>query len=201
MRATTDTQTDLIVAQSPRPGAVKFFLAWIGLGLLGFPLGGYLGHLVAGPVDGVMPALLGGALTGAGIGLAQWVMLRKHLGVGPGWIATTSVSLAAGLATGAAAVDYGTTTSKLAIMGAICGAFVGIAQGLMMRGRFSGWFAWIVAMPALWALGWVVTDAWGIDVEERFTVFGASGSIAFGALSAAMLLVGIRGSRDAKARM
>ena len=29
----------------------------------------------------------------------------------------------------------------------------------------------------MWALGWAVTTAVGIDVEEQFTVFGASGAL------------------------
>jgi hypothetical protein len=165
----------------------------MGLCLLGFPLGGYLGYFVFGRVDGVVPAVLGGALTGAGIGLAQWVLLRRYLGVGIEWIAATGVGLAAGLATGAAVVDYETSATALAIMGAISGAFVGLVQGLLLRRvRFPLWHVWIVAMPVLWAVGWVVTEAAGISVEDQFTVFGASGTVVFGALSGFLLLAGTR---------
>jgi hypothetical protein len=162
------------------------------LSLLGFPLGGYLGHLIAGPVDGVMPALLGGALTGAGIGVAQWFLLRRILGMGLEWIAATSIGLAVGLPIGALTVDYETSISQLAIMGAISGATVGLAQGLLLRDKFSLWPVWVVTMPALWALGWVVTEAAGIDVEKQFTVFGASGTVVFAILSGLLLLAGMR---------
>lgn len=64
-------------------------------------------------------------------------MLRRSLSVGPEWIAATSAGLAVGLAIGAIAVGYETTTSQLAIMGAIQGAFVGIAQGMVLRNKFS----------------------------------------------------------------
>lgn len=47
-------------------------------------------------------------------------------------------------------------------------------------------------MPVLWALGWLVTEAAGINVEEQFTVFGASGTVVFAALSAFLLLAGTR---------
>jgi len=100
--------------------------------------------------------------------------------------------LAVGLAKGAMTVGYETTTSQLAIMGAVSGASVGTAQGLLLRGKFSLWQAWIVAMPALWALSWVVTASAGIDVENQFTVFGASGAAVFGVLSALLLLAGLR---------
>ena len=39
-----------------------------------------------------------------------------------------------------------------------------------MWDKFSLWQAWIVAMPAFWTLGWVVTTAIGIGVEDQFTV-------------------------------
>jgi hypothetical protein len=118
--------------------------------------------------------------------------------MGPVWILATSAALAAGLTIGAAVVGYETTASQLAIMGAFSGAAVGIAQGILLRNRFSLWQAWMVAMPALFALGWVVTEAWGIDVAKQFTVFGASGSVAFGILSGLLLMAGKRiHNRDA----
>jgi hypothetical protein len=97
------------------------------------------------------------------------------------------------------AVGYMTTMSQLAIMGAISEATVGIAQGLLLSDRFSLWHVWMVAMPALWALGWVVTDAAGIGVAQQFTVFGASGSVVFGILSALLLVAGMRREKSASA--
>jgi hypothetical protein len=199
MSATAGTHAGPGVIQLPPPTGVKTFLIWAGLSLIGIPLGGYLGHTVAGAVDSVMPALIGGALTGAAIGLAQWLMLRRSLGIGPEWIVATSVGLAVGLAIGAMAVGYETTTSQLAIMGAISGAAVGIAQGLLLRDKFSLWHVWMVAMPVLWALGWVVTDAAGIDVAKQFTVFGLSGSVVFAILSALLLMAGMRKQKSESA--
>jgi hypothetical protein len=199
MSATADTRAGPGALRLPQPAGAKTFFIWVGLSLLSFPLGGFLGHTVAGPVDGVMPALIGGALTGASIGLAQWLMLRRHLGMGPEWIVATSAALAVGLAIGAMAVGYETTMSQLAIMGAISGAVVGIVQGLLLRNRFSLWHVWMVAIAALWALGWVVTDAAGIDVAKQFTVFGASGTVVFAILSALLLIAGMRGEKSASA--
>jgi hypothetical protein len=50
----------------------------------------------------------------------------------------------------------------------------------------------MVAMPALWGLGWVVTASAGISVEDQFTVFGAAGAAVFGVLSGLLLLAGLR---------
>jgi hypothetical protein len=177
---------------------VKPFFMWMGVCILGIPIGGYLGNIVAGPVDGVPPALLGGAVTGAVIGLAQWFMLRRSVGVGLGWIPATSVGLAVGLAVGAMAVGYETARPQLMIMGAISGAFVGIAQGIMLRDRFSLWHVWIVANPPAWALGWLVSSyVISRNIDERFPVFGASGVVVFATITGLLLMAGMRRAKSA----
>ena len=177
---------------APRMSAVKIVLSWVGVTLIAFPLAGYLGWGISGHVDSVGPALVGGAITGAGIGLVQWAFLKRDLDMSPLWILATSAGLAAGLAVGAAVVDYETTSSRLALMVAITGASVGIAQGLLLRSKFSLWHLWMIAMGPLFALGWFVTEAAGIDVAKQFTVFGASGSVVFGILSGILLAAGKR---------
>jgi hypothetical protein len=179
----------------PRMSGVKIVFSWIGIALVAFPLAGYAGWGIGGHVDGVGPALIGGGITGAGIGFVQWLFLRRDLNIGPVWILATSVALAAGLGIGAAVVGYETSPSQLAIMGAISGGAVGIAQGILLRNRFSLWHVWMVAMPVMYAIGWVVTEAIGIDVANQFTVFGASGSVVFGLLSGLLMMAGRR-TRD-----
>jgi hypothetical protein len=197
MSTTTATRASPVF-QAARPAGAKTFFTWIGLSLLGIPLAGYLGWGVMGHVDSVTPALIGGALTGAGIGFAQWLMLRRSLGVGLEWILATSAGLAVGLAIGAAVVSYETTTSQLVIMGAIQGAFVGIAQGTVLRNRFSLWPVWMIAMPVLFSVSWVVTDV-VIDSGQQFTVFGASGTVAFAILSGVLLMAGTREEKSVSA--
>jgi hypothetical protein len=199
MSATAVRQAPPAVRESPPPaGAKTFFFKWAGLCLLGFPLGGYLGNIVAGPVDGVTPALLGGALAGAGIGLAQWLLLRRSLGVGRSWIPATSVGLAVGLAVGAMAVGYETGRPQLMIMGAISGAFVGVAQGILLRNKFSLWRVWIVMNPPAWALGWLVSSyVISRNIDERFPVFGASGTVVFAIITGLLLMAGMRGAKPA----
>jgi hypothetical protein len=197
MSASTRTAAGPDVRQLSRHSEARTFFIWMGLCVLGIPLAGYLGWGVAGHVDGVTPALIGGALTGAGIGFAEWLLLRRSLGVGPGWILATSVGLALGLAVGAVVVGYETTVSQLAIMGAIQGAFVGIAQGMLLRNKkFPLWHVWMVAMPVFFSIAWVVTDG-VIDSGQQFTVFGASGAVVFAILSGLLLMAGIRRDKSA----
>ena len=139
-------------------------------------MAGEIGHLVAGRVDSVSAAVLGGVVTGAGLGAAQWALLRRR-GIGVGWIPATAVGLGAGLAVGAALVSYRTDITSLALMGAICGLAVGIAQGAML-GNTKRMLGWSAVTAALWAVGWSVTTAGGISVDQQFVVFGAYGAIA-----------------------
>jgi hypothetical protein len=151
---------------------------------LGFPLGGVIAEAVAGPVDGVGPAILGGALTGAVLGAVQaWGMGPK----GPParrWIAATAAGLTVGLALGSAAVDYGTDLGDLAVQGAICGLAIGSAQALLLRGRLA--YLWPPALSGLWALGWAITTSIGVDVETQYTVFGSSGALVVTAATAVL---------------
>ena len=121
-------------------------------------------------------ALLGAVVTGAGLGAAQWALLR-HRGVGLTWVPATAAGLSVGLAAGAALVSYRTDISSLALMGAVSGLGVGIAQGAML-GNTKRMLLWTAATGALWAIGWTATTAGGISVENQFVVFGAYGAIA-----------------------
>jgi hypothetical protein len=151
---------------------------------LGFPLGGLLAELIAGPVEGLAPALLGGAITGLVLGAVQaWGMGAIAPPAGR-WIGATTVGLSAGLAAGSAAVGYGTSLAELAVQGAICGLAIGTAQALVLRGRAA--YLWAPALSALWALGWAVSTSIGIDVETQYTVFGASGALVVTAATAVL---------------
>lgn len=46
---------------------------------------------------------------------------------------------------------------------------------------------------ALWPVGWSVTRAFGVSVEDRFAVFGATGALTVTALSGVVLVVLLRG--------
>lgn len=161
---------------------------WVAVALA-FPVAGYIGWGVSGHVDAAGAALIGGAITGAGLGLGEWLVAREAFEPAPAWIAASAAGYAAGLLIGAALVDYGTDLGDLALMGAISGAVLGAAQGLCLAAqgqtRLAG--AWAAAMPVLFALGWCASTAIGVDVDKQFTVFGAAGAIVFAFLSGLVL--------------
>lgn len=172
---TTTTSFHAPVAERPQRRSWRPWWRWL-LVALAFPVAGLIGHFVAGRVDSVRAALIGGVVTGAGLGAAQWALLRRR-GIRARWILATAVGLGAGLAVGAALVSYGTDITSLVVMGAVSGIGVGITQGTML-GTTTRLLGWTAATAALWAVGWAATTAGGISVDEQFVVFGAYGAIA-----------------------
>jgi hypothetical protein len=163
-----------------------FWLRWVPT-FIGFIAGGALGTAVAGRLDSVTAALIGGAVTGAVIGGGQWLVLRRVLPGAKWWIGASSVGNAAGLAIGAPLVDYGTGPGDLVAQGAVGGLVIGVLQALVLyRGTGTGLW-WAPVMVPLWALGWFTMWAARIDVDQQFFSFGFFGAVAFTLLSALLL--------------
>jgi hypothetical protein len=164
---------------------------WLAVALA-FPIAGYIGWKIGGPVDSAPSALVGGALTGAGLAAVQWWAAGGRVGRAAPWIAAGAAGYAVGLAAGAALVGYDTSIGALALMGLVSGASLGLAQGFVLTqlgdARLAA--AWGVAMPTLFALGWVPTTAIGVSVEDQFTVFGAAGAVLFMLSSGVVLAMG-----------
>jgi hypothetical protein len=171
-------------------GPTSLFPGWRWAAVaLAFPIAGLIGWAVSGPVDAPSAALIGGLITGAGLGAGEWWAAKNAFGDGLTWIATSAVSYGAGLLAAAAAVGYNTDIGSLALVGAISGVFLGTGQGLALaqQGRVRFAFVWAAAMPILLALGWMASTGIGVDVDEQFTVFGAAGAIVFTLLSGLVL--------------
>ncbi len=171
----------------PHPRAFPGW-SWVAVALA-FPVAGYLGWWVSGPVDTIGTAALGGALTGAGLGAVQWWAASRALGAAGAWIGASAAGYAVGLAAGAALVGYDTGLGALVLMGLVSGASMGAAQALALsrQGHRRLGAAWGAAMPLLFAVGWVPTVAIGVSVEDQFTVFGAAGAVLFMVVSGLVL--------------
>ena len=164
---------------------LKAWLLWTA-GFVAFIIGGALATALVGRVDDAGSALVGGMIAGAVIGTGQWLVARRQLDPRT-WIPATALAMGIGLGVGAWVVGYGTSLGELALMGAITGIPLGAAQAYLLRDRVANAWVWAAAMPLLWALGWTVTTAGGIDVDQQFAVFGAYGAITFMALSGILL--------------
>ena len=186
---------------SDEPGAVgwRFFLWWM-LAFLGFPLGGLLALVLVGSVDGAASGVLAGALAGAVIGAAQWLVLRRYLRVGPGWVLATALGVAIGEAVEAWLTGAGTGIGALLITGLATGVAVGLLQWWLLRGRVQVASLWPLVVVVAWPLGWTVTWAAGVDVERSYAVFGSTGALVFAAITGAAMWLMLRGSSRAAAQ-
>jgi len=161
------------------------------LSFVGFPLGGLTAMVLSGPVDTTLAAITGGLLTGTILGAAQALAMRFDrfdlLTWVLTWVLATAAGLAAGLAIGASVVDFRTGLGDLVLQGAISGLAVGAAQSLVLVRRTGPLaFLWPAYLAAAWSIGWAVTTAIGVQVEEQFTVFGAAGAVTVTMLTAVL---------------
>jgi hypothetical protein len=160
-------------ATVPKQRALRWLPSFVG-----FPIGGFIAELIVGPIDAVGAALVGGAISGVILGAAQAWGLGWTGPPARRWTLATGLGFAAGIAIGAGAVDYGTSIGDFAVEGALCGLVVGTAQAVVLRSQVGPVAVlWAPALSALWALGWVISTAIGVDVDRQWTVFGASGAI------------------------
>ena len=168
------------------PTTARIVGRWM-ISFVGFPLGGLAALVLTDPVDSVGPAVVGGLITGAVLGAVQAWALRFDRRQLLAWTLATALGLAAGLALGASLVDFATSMGDLALQGAVTGALVGLAQTVVLRPRTGPVaLAWPLYLAAAYALGWVVTTAGGIAVEEQFTTFGAYGALTVTLLTAVL---------------
>ena len=164
---------------TPRSEAAWRFWAGWGLAFIGFPLGGLAATALVGGVITTVEGVIGGAATGAVIGLAQWLALRRRLALTPWWIAATAVGMGVGLALGIALLGTDTAGITLPLRGLVTGASIGIAQFALLRGNTARAFVWPFVVACSWAIGWLVTRAVGVDLAPQWSVFGAAGALTF----------------------
>jgi len=172
--------------KTPRTASIRAWLLWT-TSFLALPMGGYAATMVSGRIDGTLSAVTGGAIAGLIIGAAQSLTSSNRLRP-RAWIPATVLGMSAGLALGASVVGYRTALPDLALMGALNGLVLGVAQARAFPrplGR-RRWF-WAAAMAALWSLGWTVTTVAQVAVDQQFIVFGASGAVLVTAIAGLLL--------------
>lgn len=179
----------------------RFLLFWV-LAFLSFPIAGVLALFVV-PVDTPVRALVAGAIGGAALGLIQWLILRSRLpSLSIWWVAATSLGMAVGLAIGTAFLGSETGGNELLWRGGITGLCIGIAQGIVFQRvlPLNQSVLWIGVVSLGWALGWFVTRAAGIDLSQKWYVFGASGALTFQLLTGLALFFLLRSAKELRLR-
>jgi hypothetical protein len=162
--------------------ATMTFKRWLPT-FFAFPVGGYLAVTALGSLDDPVTAAAGGLLAGAVIGAAQWLALRPR-GIGRRWIGYTAAAMGAGTALAAAATGAGTDLADLMLTGLIAGTAVGAAQSTLLAPSRRAAAAWSAITGASWAGAWLVTwTVIGVNADQGFYVFGASGALVATALT------------------
>src|SRR6185312_2275331 len=103
---------------------VRILLRWAPT-FAAFPVGGLAAQLVVGPVTTVGAAAVGGLVTGAAIGVAQWWALRPTGPTAARWVLASALGLAAALALVTAVAGPPGTVSAVVVQGAVCGLGLG----------------------------------------------------------------------------
>jgi len=177
-----------MMAIAPRSSVGWRFWAGWGLAFLGFPLGGLAASALVGGITTPLEGLIGGAASGAVIGLTQWLVLRRRLALTAWWIAATAVGMGVGLGLGIALLGTDTVGITLPLRGLVTGACIGIAQFALLRSSTVRVLAWPLVVACGWAIGWLVTRAAGIDLAFQWSVFGSSGALTFQLLTGLALV-------------
>jgi hypothetical protein len=175
---------------SSRSNTITSWARWLAT-FIGFPAAGVVARLVVGDVDSVGAAAIGGLAGGIVLGAVQALVGGVARGQRARWAVATAVGLGAGLAVGASVVGYRTDSSSLVVMGAVCGAGVGLAQVFAVPMRAVDRWLWISVTPLLWAIGWLITSQVIVDAEHQHAVFGSSGAL-FVSAGAGMLVASRR---------
>ena len=110
-----EAREDALHTRSDWKTSARRMWLWPVMILVGLPIAGYIADLVVNGVDSLATALAGGLIAGGIIGAAGWFALRRR--VSWLWIPATTVGMAAGLAAGAALVDYGIERGDLLLIG------------------------------------------------------------------------------------
>jgi hypothetical protein len=153
-------------------------IRWL-IATVAFPIGGFIGHLVAGPAATVPAALISGLIAGTIVGLGQGLAIRSRPQPIVEWAATTAVGLGIGLAAVTAFIGQIETMTDAVTLGAVSGLAIGAGQtALLMRQRVGNSWIWIVATGFAWAIGWAVTNgAVGVGLTPGWPVYGLSGAL------------------------
>jgi hypothetical protein len=169
-----------------------WWLAWL-TAFLGFPPGGLLANAVIGRLDTPIEGIVGGALAGAVIGLAQHLALRRALDIRISWVLLTSAGFAVG--SGLSVLLFGAETSVEATLlrALLTGLMLGIAQWFMLRGRLPAATVWIPAVTLFYPTAWYITaQVIRQNMDQGFVIFGASGALFFQAALGVVLWMLLR---------
>lgn len=145
---------------------------WTALTMVGFAAGLTLSLTAGVPIFAVLGAMAGTpivlGLVGAGVGTAQWSVVRRHIVHAKWWPVASAVGMAIGLSVGVTLVEQmgramvggpinfrqlgpWTRAASFGTIGLLGGGALGVAQWMVLRPQIAGCARWIAANA--WSLG------------------------------------------------
>lgn len=131
--------------------------------LVSFPLSSLTASIVVGPALGMVPAALGGAIVGLGLGFSSALAYRQPYSR---WVPATIVGLVVGTVASGLVPVVGPMLQGLA---------VGLAQAVV-RPPLNR-VLWVALTAAAWAAAWGISFVVAISDEPGFVTFGLSGAL------------------------
>ncbi len=182
----------------------RFWLWWVLASTVGWLLGFLVGFIGGHAVEEILPsygnAAIGAGL-GAGVGIMQWLILRRQVSRAGWWVLASIVGLAVAPVVGTAvalAGGYSITPESFGVLvgwivvAAVGGAMAGIMQWLILRRQVSraGW--WVLASTVGWGVSVAVWE--GVAALGRamgffpFAVALVGGGVGLGSITGIMLI-------------
>jgi len=199
--------------EEPRPIVGRsFWLRWLvasavgsGVGVIAWVSVGTAAEALSSTPQGgiskaLIPALVGAAF-GAPFGIAQWIVLRRHLRLAGRWVTASTLGYAAvfllgGLFfSGEGAADL--PPGRQVLLGALLGAAVAVPPSglqwlLVLRSQLTRAGSWIAASVFSWALGFAVSFLLRLTIGDPSFVIGPIVAVA---LSGIVMIWLLRGGR------
>lgn len=143
----------------------RFVLMWTVATMAGLVFAAVMILPVDASIDGPLHKGFAGAALGIGLGLGQWMFLRRFLDGAAWWIVATLIGFGmAGFAIGLGTTDElarrGLTSE---VVGFVLGGSAGVAQWFVLRRDSDRALWWIPASAAAFGLGWFVM--WRLDYD------------------------------------
>jgi len=197
-------------SRSPQPGSIVgtgiakgFWSRWILLTTLGYAAGlgvdealyGVMGTALSGIAAGVANVALYGAIVGGASGALQALLLRHRIERAYLWVPASMAGGAVGFVLGTVAAEaasnslsFHVPSSAIEVInqilyGALCGASIGVAQRLLIRGGTGIAGAWVPANIVGLMIGCTTALLWVVlQTPFRYLLGSTIGSIIPGAI-------------------
>ena len=192
---------------------VRFFRNWTllnaGVIILLYPIGGIIILIISGamgysndqwapPLEQTIMLIVFGALIGFGIGITQWLLLKRVFNVSSFWLYSVALGfiifeLIAGIILWKLDINRGELSfvefNALAhtLILTITGLIIGIIQLPLLRKHYSGSVYWLIASALAWGISILIT---AIDQKSELALLITFiiGALLYGAITGATLL-------------